>query len=201
MNLVESLSPGYFQEFFSNAMFMYEGRVHKVVEVRSSGVSCIRLHDGQGVLVPNNFFLGFKVFNYPLLGYRRINDNVVSYLTRQQSVRRGLNESHIRKQLSPVSAKLVNLHLARDRGVRSLGVDVFEPQFDSRDDIRTMIAGERANVVLNEKVLIEPSITKAEDWYTIYHDQSIVGTMDYRQRTTFISDKYANIITPLLQGA
>ena len=199
MNLIESLRPDYFNDFFHGAMFMYDGRVHSVNRCTGGAVQCTRLHDGERVNVPNNFFMGFKVFNYPILGYRRFTEHGVSYLTRTQSVRRGLSENHIRYQDSPVTTKLSRLGLISSLTPRNNGLLVFEPKFDTADDIKLLLSAEKANVVLNEKVLIEPSVRSSEDWYVIYHNQAIVGSLDYRGRPTFVSEKYSNIISPLLQ--
>lgn len=199
MNLIQSLGAGYFNEFFHNALFMYEGRVHKVVEVRTSNVRCERLHDREAVLVPNSFFMGFKTFNYPILGYRRMSEHMVSYLTRNQSVRRGLNESHIRHQWSPLSTRLAQLGYTSTGSSINNGLAVFEPTYDTGGDLKALLAGEKANIVLSDSVLIEPSTSSNNDWYTIYHKQSVVGSMDYRGRTTFNSNKYENIVLPLLR--
>lgn len=199
MNLVQSLGSGYFNEFFNGSVFMYEGRVHQIVECRASGVRCTRLHDGEPVVVPNNFFMGFKVFNYPTLGYRRISEHIAAFLTRNQSVRRGLNPQHVRHQNSPISQRLLNEGHINSTVPPNNGLLVYEPVFDSPEAVQQLLAGDRANVVLNEEILIEPSVNSDNDWYTIYHNQAIVGSMDYRGRTSFINPKYDNIITPLLR--
>lgn len=199
MNLIQSLGSSYFNEFFHGSVFMYEGRVHQIVECRSVGVRCTRLHDGEPVTVPNNFFMGFKTFNYPALGYRRVTEHVAAFLTRNQSVRRGLNPQHVRHQNSPVSAKLINEGLVSAPHGHNNGLLVYEPVFDGPETVQQLLAGDRANVVLNEEILIEPSLNSDNDWYVIYHNQAIAGKMDYRGRPSFTNPKYESIITPLLR--
>jgi hypothetical protein len=184
-------------------MFMYEGKVHIVNGADARCVIARRLHDGADVVIPNSHFLGFKTFEYPTMGYRRLSDKVVAFLSRVQSTHRGLRAQSISIDYSPVVRKLSGDYLmdnpARlaDKAARA----VFEPDWDSKADLPALLAGDKISMVLNEHVLIEPSVNASHDWYSIYYNQALVGSMNSRGVPSINNKHYEKLITPLLKAA
>lgn len=202
-NLIDSLGHGYFRDFFREALFMYKGQVYSVRTADARAVHARRLSDGAEVMVPNKEFMGFKAFEYPLLGYRRLDDNVIAFLSRVQSTQRGLRQNTINVDYSPVTSRLAANYLIPNPAsvAPNAGLRAFEPQWDRASKIDELIAGELTGVVLNERIIVEPSVHSNNDGYAIYFNQALVGTMDARKRTTFVSGKHEKIISPLLKAA
>lgn len=202
-DLVESLGSGYFRDFFNGAIFLYQGKAHSVMSADTRTVTANRLWDGETVNVPNREFMGFKAFAYPTLGYRRFSEDAVGWLSRIQSVHRGLRERSISTEYSPASIRLWQNGLRispASNNVRA-GRLAFEPTWDSAADITKLLAGEQTSVVLNESLMLEPSAYANNDWYAIYYNQAAVGSMDYRGRCTFKSTRYEKLIVPMLKAA
>lgn len=202
-NLVTSLGAGYFRDFFNGAIFYYEGKAHRVTGADQRTVQAVRLSDGHAVLVPNAFFLGFKNFEYPTLGYRRLGPDVVAYLSRIQSTHRGLRQQSINVDYSPITSRLASQYLIPNpAGYNAYaGQKVFEPEWDTAANIPELLAGDRTSVVLNEHVIVEPSVNAHVDWYSIYFNQALVGNMNSRGSASFGNKKYEKLITPLLRAA
>lgn len=202
-NLVSSLGAGYFRDFFNGALFLYQGKTHRVTGADRSSVQARRLHDGEDVNVPNAFFLGFKNFEYPTLGYRRLGPDCVAHLSRIQSTHRGLRQQSIAIDYSPITTRLAQAYLIPNPASFNAyaGQKVFEPEWDSPRKIADLLTGDTTSVVLNEHVIIEPSVNAHVDWYSIYFNQALVGNMNSRGTTSFGNKKYEKLITPLLKAA
>lgn len=190
MSLIESMGTRYFSEWFTSALFLYEGRPCMVNELRGDGVACTRLdavrHSGDMyVVVPTSFFTGFKVFEYPPLGYRRVG-NVVYHIHRTQSAYRGLRSNLLTFELSPLSYMLQ----ASERTSATLAgitnnqrlCQVMVPTYDTRSSLDELVAGRQVAVVPSEDVCIEPSIN-GEDYIVLYRGK-VVGSMNTAKQFT-----------------
>ncbi|MEG3035773.1 MAG: hypothetical protein RR877_09855 [Aurantimicrobium sp.] len=190
MSLIESMGTRYFSEWFTSALFLYEDRPCMVNELRSDGVACTRIDAQRGardqyVVVPSAFFTGFKVFEYPPLGYRRVG-NVVYHIHRTQSAYRGLRANLLTFEMSPLSYMLQ----ASERTASALAgittnqrlCQVMKPEYDTRASLDALVAGTQVAVVPNEDVCIEPSIN-GEDYVVLYRGK-VVGSMNQRKQFT-----------------
>lgn len=183
MSLIESMGAQYFREWFNGALFLYEGRPCMVSDLQGGQVSCIRIDSPRGsadhyLNIPHQFFTGFKVFEYPPLGYRRV-DNIVYHVHRTQSAYRGLRANLLTFELSPLSYML---QASERTAVRIAGItnnqrlcQVMAPTFDTRASLDALVAGRQVAVVPSEDVCIEPSIT-GEDYVVLYRGKA-VGSM------------------------
>lgn len=101
-NFINSLSVNYCNEFFPNAMFLYEGKPHLFSSTDGRYVAAIELSPDpkvratKSVAVPASFFTGWASFSFPTLGYRQADSGqFLGYFSRRPSVRRGLNLSDV----------------------------------------------------------------------------------------------------------
>lgn len=188
MSLIQSMGLRYFQEWFHGALFIREGKVLQVSEANSEAVFCRVLNPTTGGTssesVPHEFFTGFKVFEYPPLGYRRVG-NITHHVHRTQSAYRGLRANLLTFEYSPLTYLLQNNERTHTSQSTSAGLNkklaaVMLPQYDTRASLDLLVAGRQASVVPNEDVCIEPSIS-GEDYVVLYRCK-IVGTMDARKQ-------------------
>lgn len=182
MSLIESMGAQYFREWFNGALFLYEGRPCIINDLSDGVVSCLRLDESARLSIPHTFFTGFKVFEYPPLGYRRVG-NIVYHVHRTQSAYRGLRGNLLTFELSPLSYMLQ----ASDRTARAVsGVtsnqrlcQVMLPTYDTRASLDALVAGRQVAVVPSEDVCIEPSVN-GEDYIVLYRGKA-VGSMNARK--------------------
>lgn len=181
MSLISSMGVSYFREWFHGALFIYNNRPCQVEDTDGVTVSCRYLDTttDRAVSIPAQFFTGFKVFEYPPLGYRRVG-NVVYHVHRSQSAYRGLRANLLTFELSPIGYLLQsNERTAVGNSTNALNLrltQVMTPTFDTRASLDDLIAGRRAGVVPSEDVCIEPSVN-GEDYVVLYREKQ-VGTMD-----------------------
>src|SRR5687768_6876864 len=108
-NLVEELGPQYFTEFFTGALFLRGDELLQVEGAGSTRINARNVETGAGTYVPADFFTGYKAFEYPILGYRKLTPQKVGFITRQQSTARGVRASTLQVGLSPASSMLRDL--------------------------------------------------------------------------------------------
>lgn len=186
MSIVDSLGRGYCNEWLFGAIFLYEGKPHRIIEFRQNEVACVEITeegDGPGPLIPNSWFTGFGKLAYPPLGYRRVN-GIVLHLTRRQSAHRGLRISSVVKDYSPLSWAIASYHdqhtgepLLSSRAILDYKIEraIMLPEYDTIDKLPALLAGEIPNLVLNENILIEAD---HKDAFSIYYKTMKVGHMD-----------------------
>lgn len=184
MSLIESMGQSYFREWFNGALFVYNGSVLSVSDTDGSTVRCVNLEVGRDaagyvVRVPYEFFTGFKVFEYPPLGYRRVG-NVVYHVHRSQSAYRGLRGNLLTFELSPLSYLLQGNERTAPRVSNVTAnqrlVEVMKPTYDTRASLDELIAGRQTAVVPSEDVCIEPSLVN--DNYDVLYRGKVVGSMN-----------------------
>lgn len=185
MSLINELGQGYFNDMCTAALFMHEGQVCRIERAGGGAVTVTRYNDeneneDRVDTVPSEFFTGWKVFEYPVLGYRRFGPNLVGHVTRQQSTRRGLRLEAMHVQLTPCSNLLHQLGLVSAPSNRRKMMAAMRPQFDVYErDLPRLLEGDISALVLSDNFLIEPNVAGAKaTGYNIYLRQHIVGTMD-----------------------
>jgi hypothetical protein len=112
-NLIDELSPAYCNDMLRGAMFLMDKTPHQFQQVdegQSNVVACRRFSDNpdrvttKNVPVPKEFFKGWSALEFPILGYRMAaNGQILAYVTRENSVRRGLHPEDARVDLHDVS--------------------------------------------------------------------------------------------------
>lgn len=200
MSLISELGRSYFNEMCTQALFVHEDTVHRVERADALNVVCTRYLGDDGTdeeiaVLPHDVFTGWKVFAYPRLGYRRIGENIICHLQRQQSTRRGLRPESINAQLSPCTHMLHNLGLVQTPPSRQRIMAAMKPVFDEFSrDVPRMIEGELAGIVLSDTLMIEPDVSnKNPEGYKIYLRQHVVGKMDDRGLITWEDEHFSKL--------
>lgn len=195
MNMVQSLGRDYFNSFFAGALFKRDADILRVTETTRYNVLCYDLSNSREVEIPFDFFTGFKTFEYPTLGYRRVRDGVSVFLTRRQSTNRGLRHNAMEVQLTPATAALNDMGLIYARmSEQDRALAAYNTSFDTVADIPRLLRGEASSLILSPYILIEPGVETADDWYSIYFKRAKVGTMNDRGTISWNNPIHANIL-------
>ena len=200
MNMIESLGFDQINKQFANALFVREGKVWKLQGVVGEGVvTCTCLDDNKQVQIPNDFFTGFKVFAYPKLGYRRFGTHNIGYCLKVQSKMRGLSADRVKVLASPVTQR-INAYGFGDVGERKFNksVIIMQPKFDTPDKIKDLLDGKLTGVVLNESVIIEPSVRDVEGKFDVWYEQVLAGVLDDNGKYKWTTPKYERLVRPSL---
>lgn len=200
-NLVEELTPNYFNEFFTGALFLRDDVLLQVENAGRYNTTARNYEQGGRVEIPNSFFTGYKIFEYPILGYRKLDEHRVAYLTRRQATARGVRPGTIHMDLSPASVQLRDLGavppIGASRSESSKAIAAFRPRFDSISDIPGLLAGQQLALVLSPSIMIEPSVDALSDWYSVYYKQSVIGKINSRGAITWTSPAFASLLPEL----
>lgn len=186
-NLIKSLTRDYFNSYFNGSAILHKGAVLQILEADNNNVLAEDLATNTSVRIPNDYFTGFGVFKYPLLGYRRFGEHRIGYMTRKQSVHRGLRAAHINVAWSAATRLLVDLaavpvvRLSDSEKV----IAAFIPKFDTLKDVPDLLAGNTTGLVLSENLIIEPSTEAADEWYSVVYKQAVVGKVDSKGAVTW----------------
>ncbi len=200
-NMVASLGADFFGDRFRNALFLYDGKVMKISRVGGAGVQCENVETGREEIVAFDFFDGFKKFAYPPLGYRRLAPNIVAFATKNHTYMRGLRDERIDYKYSPVSRQLTDERVLRlDYKRNDRERELLRPTYDKLDDLNELIAGDRANVVLNENILIEPDLFGDEDKFAVYHRRRRAGVMLPDKKIRYFSNEFENLVKPHMKN-
>lgn len=200
-NLVEELSANYFTEFFSGALFLNGDNLFQVESANRTRVAVRAFTPagtGDSQSIPADFFTGYKTFEYPILGYRRLGPHKNAYLTRRQTTARGLRPNSIISNITPASNMLRELGLVPPEpsslAERMKAYTAFKPVFDTLDELPAMLNGDKFGLVLSPSILIEPSVDAVNDWFNVYYRQSIIGKMNSRGAVTWTSPAYSALL-------
>lgn len=200
-NLVEELSAGYFTDFFAGALFLNGDALYQVDSATRTRVA-VRPFNAAGTgdqqTIPADFFTGYKTFEYPILGYRRIGPHKITYLTRRQTTARGLRPASIISTISPATQMLRETGLTPPESSsqvdRAKSVAAFKPEFDNLGELPAMLSGDKFGLVLSANIMIEPSVDAVNDWFNVYYKQSLIGKMNSRGAVTWTSPAYATLL-------
>lgn len=198
MNMVRSLGRDYFNNFFAGALFLKDDKVLRVEHADSRVVACLNITDASSEQVPAEFFTGFKTFNYPVLGYRRLKPHVHAFLTKKQSVHRGLRSNTMNVDFSGATHLLNDLGIVRATASESeRALAAFSHQFDNMSDLPKLLSGEVSGLVLSPHILIEPSVEAEDGWYSIFYKRALIGKMNSRGGITWTSPNHSDILRGL----
>lgn len=188
MSLVSSLGVSYFREWVCGAAILYEGQPHYIMDAGQTQVALRPISpDGRSgsrtsFNVDADWFTGWKVLEYPLLGYRIIN-GLCYTVNKRQSAHRGIRQALVSIDASPFSA-MVEAERASRAGdsvrasrpaAEAILHAVLLPNFHVLDDFDKLVAGEIAAFVPNENICIEPSLTT--DTFNILYRTKPVGSV------------------------
>lgn len=196
-NLIEQMGAPYFTEKFGNSYFTNDGRVYQVLDAQRT--DRIRVHDAKSdeiKVLPASVFTGFKVFEYPLLGYRKFGDHLYGYASKKQTSNRGFRIEQVMITWSACSRALMDLGLAGRQRVddKRKAIALLQPQFDSLKDLPKLLEGKVSGLVLNSNIMIEPSTENADGWYTVLYKQAAVGAINSRGDVKWKNPAFAEVI-------
>lgn len=197
MNMIDSLGQEQINQQFVHAMFLRDDKTYKIVGTNDRNtIQCVCLEDGKPELIGNDFFTGFKVFAYPKLGYRRFGKHSIGYCYKVQSKKRGLSTDRVKINLSPVTNRLQAYGFGMEADKKyNKGIIIMRPKFDSPAKIKDLLDGKESGVVLNESVIIEPSVIAPDGLFDVWYEQVKVGSVnDADGKYTWLSPKYERLV-------
>lgn len=188
-NLIHDLTPGYCNELMPGAMFLKDGEPHVFREADYEGqhVYCRKYSTTadrvttKAVQVPSTFFKGWAAFEFPILGYRMAaNGQLLAYVSRNNSVRRGLHIEDARVDLHEVSYQCENIfglgldHYTRGNGKVPL---ILCPQYMTyTEGMAKILNGEIPSFALSPDFAVAPN--EKIPFLEILFRQRRVGTID-----------------------
>lgn len=168
-DLFQQLGHGYSNEMLMGAPFLYKGEAYLLGEVtEGKTISAFRLvgDDPASVVakatkLPAEFFTGWKSFAFPTLGYRSVrNGQVLAYLSRNNSVRRGLNPRDIRVEYHDVShtcSAAYGFNLGSYNQNNAKAALVMKPQYTGfNEGIARILQGEIPSFALSADFAVAP---------------------------------------------
>lgn len=195
-NLIESMGAQYFNEKFANAHFLSDNRVYKVLNAqRVDRVMVEDVETGEDKMLAASRFPGFKVFEYPLLGYRRFADHVYGYAYKRQNTNRGFRLEHTNITWTGCTRLLYDLGVLNERlSDKQKAIALLKPEFDNYErDLPKLLNGEINGLVINHNLMIEPAVDTADGWYSVLYKQARVGKMNSRGQITYADPNFANV--------
>jgi hypothetical protein len=203
-NLITQMGAQYFNEKFNNSYFLYEGKVLRVLQASPQGtrVSVEELSDRldddtvSDKVVSGSVFKGFKVFEYPLLGYRKFGEHKYGFASKRQTSYRGFRLEQISVTWTGCTRALIDLGVVHGGRLSDYtkAKALLKPTFDSMDDLPKLLSGKISGLVLNNNTMIEPATGKQEDWYAILYKQAQVGSINAAGNITWNDPAFANVV-------
>lgn len=192
-NMIESCGTEWCNRRVSGGHFLHDGKVLRADNFGRRVVECVEVSTGKDVQVPAEVFTGFRVFMYPRLGYRRDpKTGVVVFMRRANSYDRGLRPRRVRLDISPACAALGR---EPDISDATRMVMAFSPSYDDIAAVREVISGDRISAVLDEDVLVEPSMDENGRSYTVYYRTVVAATISVDSVIKWRTDAYARLLS------
>lgn len=201
-NMITRLGYDWFNDRCTGAHFLYKGKIYVVLGATALGVVAQEYGAGNEIKLSHEYFSGFKVFEHPPLGYRKLGNGFAMYLTRRNTYQRGLRSDTVKLEHSPVT------ELVRRKFTGKLGLmlvadkmrAVFNPEFDSVDKLHDLFAAKLPCVVLSADVLVEYNVfnTKARGW-VVYFKRQPVCNIDPKRRMRWHSEEYKAALSHLFK--
>lgn len=200
-NMIERLGREWCNQRLTGGHFLFDDEILRIGHIERDGVYCENYNTGNGKKLPHEFFTGFKIFQYPPLGYRKYGPGLCVWTSKKHSWQRGLRERCIEAEYSPVTS-LLQQYARKMQGAFNMPPIlelVFFPKYDSVDDLDKLFNGDVASVVLNENVLIEPNIVNENaDGYVIYFKRRPCATIDpNKHKIHWHSKAYEEALSPI----
>jgi hypothetical protein len=204
-NLVDQMGAAYFNEKFATSFFLYNGKVARIINANGKGTSVVieefngPLDEPEEKVVPATTFNGFKVFEYPLLGYRRFGEHLYGFATKRQTSNRGFRSEQITTTWTACTRALIDLGAISGNRLneRAKVISLLQPKFDTIAQLPDLLAGKTSGLVINNNVMIEPATDTQNDWYSILYKQARVGKINQAGKITWNDPAFANIVVGL----
>lgn len=185
---VTELGTGYMNEMLSGAPFLYEGDAYLFSEIMDkSKAMAFKLGptaeqcQAEATVVPVDIFDGWKAFSFPTLGYRSSDrGQVLTYLTRTNSTRRGLNPRDMQMVFHDVSYQCSRMYGTNLNHYNTTNVRAFmamKPEYTKfMVGMEKILKGEIASFALSAEFAVAPSDNVP--FLEILFRQRRIGTID-----------------------
>jgi hypothetical protein len=165
---IEDIGSDYADENLCGALFMYNGRVHRVMAIDGRSVRAYNVDSEQDVEIPASEVTGWRTFKYPRLGYRRIDEHTVALVTRSpRSYTRGLCYENVIIALSESSKQwqLNNVmdhvdlpevdYYYKDNKWSDVCKAAMDPAYDDKDQYARFVNKEISSFVPNYNFMMD----------------------------------------------
>lgn len=214
--LIESLGAGYAEDALYGTCFLYNGKPVTIRSVGHSQVMLIDLENENSFSVPADVFTGWKVFKYPRMGYRKLDNGLWGYLQRHaRSYSRGLNSGNIafsRTAWLNSNEGFEYIYHCIDQEWDDFvfraneGTDYEEcrvimraallPQYDGGEVLAKVLAGEEKAFIPSHRFLVEPLYAK--DVFGVYMSGTLIGRID-KKMNVYGPSKNVSIIENMVK--
>lgn len=186
-NLIRELTPEYCNEMLVGAMFMKDGEPYQFrgADAENSAVRRFSTTPDKvttkNLSIPNDFFTGWSAFEFPTLGYRMAGGGqLLAYVSRNNSVRRGLIPDDVKMEVHDVSFSCRDTfgfnvdHYTRGNGTVPL---VMCPTYLAfADGLAKVMKGEIPAFALSPDFAVAPSART--EFLEILYRQRMIGTIN-----------------------
>lgn len=174
---IESLGENYATDNLYGAHFIHEGKLYSLRSVDYDNLCAWDVEANREIYMDNDILTGWKSFKYPRLGYRRITDSVVGWVTRSpRSYTRGLSVDNVHFDMSEVSQAQVGEEAFYDWNEHNLAFILkaaMLPVYDKGPEWKALLQGDRSSFVPSHNVLLERR--GPEDRLTVYMSNIRIG--------------------------
>jgi hypothetical protein len=197
-NMIEQMGATYFTEKFANSFFLNDNKLYQIIgAARADRITVVDVEADDTKVLPASLFTGFKMFEYPLLGYRKFGENQYGYSHKRQTSNRGFRIEQVITTWSSCTRALMDMGLVGKSRLndKARAAVLLKPQFDSfKTGLPLLLSGKTSGLVLNNNVLIEPSTDTANGWYSILYKQATVGSMNQRGEISWSNPAFADVV-------
>lgn len=190
--LVRELGDRYFFDRLRHSYFVYDGQVVLLSSWDEREMFTANTERGDVVRIPSTYFESYDAFKWPVLGYRKLNDNIVGRLSKTQAGGSGIKHGALAVEYSPMSDFLMSSGVVSRQSDWDMMRSAFLPQYDTLKTLPKLFAGECSSVVLNDQVMIEPTMRSEKDEYDIMHRGGIVGAVTPKMEIVATSNNNKN---------
>lgn len=198
-HLNEELGSRYVQEWFGNALFEVDGKLHKlhsteedVINVRTFKLDDPKSRKWETNVLPASALKTFEAFAHPPLGYReyQINGvNWVGFFATKRSAHRGLKTELLHVQGLPIFNYLRYPHnndLYWEQNEIEQIRKLFRPTFTKyKEGLLQLQEGRVAGIAVSPQLAIGLSITTSMDRaFDVYFRNRVVGSIDMHGNMT-----------------
>ena len=202
--MIDRLGRDWFNQRCAGGNFLHEG---KILWVKAAVGDIVLAFDKENRQhkIPCDFFSGFKVFEYPALGYRAFNGDLAVYYTKFHSYNRGLRPRCVKRTLSPVTEMFL------EKWGPALGVyaptdneameHIFQPVYAKPADVGAVIRGERVSAVLNADVLVEANTAgkNAEGFAVYFRGRPCANINEDTLEIHWFTQEYKNFLQQIVR--
>lgn len=183
---IDDIGPDYASDNLCGALFVYDGRVHRVRNIDGRVLLARDVEHGDDTEIPVSEVTGWRTFKYPRLGWRRVEDNTVVYLSRAaRSYVRGISYDNVNVTLSDSSKRDymdyrdleewdAHAYYKEDKW-DAICKSAMLPTYDGKEEYARFKAGELNSFVPNHNFLMDRTSGVVNIYMSTQHIGYIAG--------------------------